>query len=75
MSVAKSVQKGKKFDVGIILRNLYLDGMITQKDMETALKQPANKAGADVHPLVLIAEKRLSRADSPHEMLTSASIP
>lgn len=74
MSVAKSVHKGKKFDVGIILRNLYLDGMITQKDMETALKQPANKAGADVHPLVLIAEKRLSRADSPHEMLTSETL-
>lgn len=51
-----------------ILRNLVLDGVLTQKDEKKFLDMPRPKETAlTEHPLAVIADARLCRATPPHE--------
>jgi general secretion pathway protein E len=54
--------------LGNILRNLVLDGILSQKDTNKLFDRPKPKETASSeHPLVVIADAGLSRATPPHE--------
>ncbi len=53
-----------------VLDDLVRDGIVSRQDADRVLFKPRRKDSTEVHPLVLIAEQRLSRAGSPHGMLT-----
>jgi len=58
-------------DVGNIVRNLVIDGVITQKDAKKLLdKRGRKETGSSGHPLAVIAEAGLSRATPPHEAVS-----
>jgi len=51
-----------------ILRNLVLDGVVSQKDAKRILDRPkAKETNSNEHPFATIASAGLSRASAPHE--------
>ena len=68
---AKARQSAQGFielSIENILRNLVLDGVLTQKDAKKFLDRPRPKETAlTEHPMAAIAEAGLSRATPPHE--------
>ena len=57
-----------EMSVGNILRNLILDGVLTQQEAKKLIEAPRPKdAPSSEHPLAAIAAAGLSRATPPHE--------
>jgi general secretion pathway protein E len=71
---AKAKQSARVFNelsLENMLRNLVLDGVLTQKEEKILRDRPRPKETAlTEHPLAVIAEARLSRATPPHEPVT-----
>ncbi len=58
------------FNAQNILRALFQDGIISKTDYDRVSKQPSGKDKAQVHPLVAVSEKRLTRTAPPHDPIT-----
>jgi len=70
--IARKTYTGHQKELSIrnLLDMLVEDRLITRQDLERIAGQPIGKDKAGVHPLVLISEKRLTRAAPPHETIS-----
>lgn len=64
------IPRAKKLTVEAILKHLVHDGILSQKDAARAQTAQRGMENADIHPLILIADRRLNRASPPHDLLT-----
>jgi len=59
-----------RLDLGELLEELVADGVVAQADAARIPRLAPTKDKAEVHPLKIIADRRLNRASPPHELLT-----
>ncbi len=59
-----------KLELTEVLELLVEDGVISKSDAGRLLKQPQSREKADVHPLTIVADRGLTTAAPPHDVLT-----
>lgn len=65
---------GNGLNLNAILGELMRDGIICGNDVEKVLAQPVSKERSEVHPFIIISERRLSRAVPPYDPLTTEAL-
>jgi|GEM_PF-4640 len=59
-----------RLDLPTILEELVRDGLVPRQEADRILNLPPAKRPADAHPLVLVAEQKITNPLSPHNFLT-----
>ncbi|MFN3986024.1 MAG: GspE/PulE family protein [Rhodocyclaceae bacterium] len=63
-----------RLTLGEVLNVMLERGLIAKKDRDEVLATTHRRSGADNHPLTVIGERRLTRADQPHVALTTEAL-
>jgi len=60
----------ENLDLRKLVRNLAADGLVSKQDLQRILSRGPDGGPGEVHPLVYLSDRRLTRATPPHEPLT-----
>ncbi|MFP5212872.1 MAG: GspE/PulE family protein [Acidobacteriota bacterium] len=70
----KTRKRYGRLQLKLVLLDLVEDGLITRNDAERIVYQEKQKTSSEVHPLAIVAERRLSRACPPHDLLSMEAL-
>jgi general secretion pathway protein E len=67
-------QHDSKIEFSKVVDTLLQDGLITQENRDQIFRAPQQSDTVDIHPLILIANEKITNAKPPHQILDAESL-